>query len=127
MSMLLIEPIGEKPVRLVGKGLNTALVLKPGQPQEIDSVLGAKLLMQCSQNIRVSRSQWIQSWQELAAMTKDIAESQPIFHPLQAALNTCDMAFDKEDWPGFQQAIETVRQLTKDIPSSSKTSPQGLE
>ena len=58
MSMLLIEPIGLKPVRLVGKGLNAAIVLTPAPPQAIDSGLAAKLMKQCSQDIRVSRSQW---------------------------------------------------------------------
>ena len=37
MSMLLIEPIGNKRVRLVGKGLNATIVLTPGEPKEIDA------------------------------------------------------------------------------------------
>ena len=123
MLTLLIEPIGDTPLRLVGKGLNAAIVLKPGEPQEIDAALGAKLLKQCSQNIRICRSQWTQSWQELAIMTEDIDASLPIFHPLQAALNACDVAFNHDDWSAFQRAVETVRQLTKDVvkpPKSTK-------
>ena len=113
MSMLLIEPIGEKPVRVVGKGLNTALVLKPGQPQEIDSVLGAKLLMQCSQNIRVSRSQWIQSWCELAKMTEDIEEGSPKFQPILKALESCDLAFAQENLGEFFKAYQAVKALVE--------------
>jgi len=123
MSTLLIEPIGNKPVRLVGKGLNAAIVLKPGEPQEIEAALGAKLLKQCSQTIRICRTQWTQAWQELVTMTEGIEEGHQMFHPLHTALNTCDQAFDQDDWPTFQRAVETVRQLTKDVvkpPKSTK-------
>jgi len=114
MSMLLIEPIGNKPVRLVGKGLNAAIVFKPGKPQAIERDLGVKLLKQCSKNIRVSRSQWMLSWQELANMVEGIEEEHPKFKPVQKALDTCDKAFAQDDWPAFQRAFDTVRQLTTD-------------
>lgn len=114
MSILLIEPIGDKTIRLVGKGLNAAIVLKPGEPQEIDSVLGVKLLKQCSKNIRVSRLRWMTSWQELASMTEGIAEEHPTYLPLQQAIDVCDKAFAQDDWSAFQRAFDTVRQLTTD-------------
>jgi len=115
MSTLLIESIGNQSVRLVGKGLNAAIVLKPGEPQEIDAVLGAKLLKQCSKNIRVSRSRWMSSWQELANMVEGIEEEHPTYLPLQQAIDICDKAFAQDDWAAFQRTFETIRQLTKDV------------
>ncbi len=111
MLTLLIEPIGKKPVRVVGKGLNASIVLKPGQPQPIDTGLATKLIKQCSQNIRVSRSQWIQSWCELAKMTEDIEECSPKFHPILKALEGCDLAFAQENWGEFFKAFQAVKAL----------------
>jgi hypothetical protein len=113
MSMLLIEPIGDKPVRLVGKGLNAAIVLKPGEPQEIEAALGAKLLKQCSKNIRVSRSRWIQVWTELAKMTEGIEECSHKFQPILKALEGCDLALVQENWGEFFKAYQAVKVLVE--------------
>jgi len=114
MSMLLIEPIGNKSVRLVGKGLNAAIVLKPGEPQEIEAALGAKLLKQCSKNIRVSRSRWVASWRELADLTTGIEQSDPRFKPLNNLLAQADTAFECDDWAAFQIAESRVKHMLKD-------------
>ncbi len=113
MLTLLIEPIGNKPVRLVGKGLNTAIVLKPGEPQEIDAALGAKLLKQCSKNIRVSRSRWMASWQELADLTTGIEQSDPRFKPLINLLEEADTAFERDNWAAFQLAESRLKDMIK--------------
>jgi len=113
MSMLLIEPIGHKPVRLVGKGLNAAIVLKPGEPQEIDAALGAKLLKQCPKNIRVSRLQWMTSWRELADLTTGIEQSDPRFKPLNNLLEQADRAFERDNWAAFQIAEARLKDMIK--------------
>jgi hypothetical protein len=113
MSILLIEPIGDKTVRLVGKGLNAAIVLKPGEPQEIEAALGAKLLKQCSKNIRISRSQWIQVWTELAKMTEGIEECSRKFQAILKALEFCDLAFVQENWVEFLKGYQAVKALVE--------------
>ena len=113
MLMLLIEPIGNKSVRLVGKGLNAAIVLKPGEPKEIEAALGAKLLKQCSKNIRVSRSRWMASWQELADLTSGIERSDPRFDPLLNLLAQADTAFERDNWAAFQIAESRLKDMIK--------------
>jgi len=112
MSMLLIEPIGNKSVRLVGKGLNAAIVLKPGEPQEIEAALGAKLLKQCPRNIRICRSQWIQGWQELADLASGIEKSDPRFTPMINVLAQADTAFERDNWAAFQIAESRIKNIT---------------
>ena len=113
MSMLLIEPIGNKPVRLVGKGLNTAIVFKPGKPQEIEAALGAKLLKQCPSNIRICRSQWTQAWQELADLTAGIEQSDPRFNRVISLLAQADRAFELDHWAAFQIAESRIKHVLK--------------
>jgi len=114
MSMLLIEPIGNKSVRLVGKGLNTAILLRPGEPQEVDAALGAKLLKQCPKNIRVARSRWLASWQDLADLTSGIEQSDPRFKPLLKLLAQADTAFERDNWADFQIAELRLKDMIKD-------------
>ena len=113
MLTLLIEPIGDKPVRLVGKGLDAAIIFKPGEPKEIDAVLGAKLLKQCPRNIRICRSQWTQAWQELAGLTSGIERSDPRFKPLINVLEQADRAFEGDNWAAFQIAASRVKNMAK--------------
>jgi len=113
MLTLLIETVGNKPVRLVGKGLNTAIVLKPGEPKEIEAALGAKLLKQCSKKIRVSRSKWTQGWQELADLTSGIEQSDPRFKPLNNLLEQADRAFERDHWAAFQIAESQLKDMIK--------------
>jgi len=112
MLTLLIETVGNKPVRLVGKGLDTAIVLKPGEPQAIEAGLGAKLLRQCPKNIRVSRSKWTQAWQELADLTSGIEQSDPRFNPLINLLAQADTAFERDNWAEFQIAELRIKNIT---------------
>jgi len=113
MSILMLEPIGNKPIRLVGEGLDAAIVLIPGKPQQVEAGIGEKLLQQCGQSIRISRAQWLEAWQELANLTSGILENDSRFKPILAALDICDEAFVREDWSAFQRGVEEIQQHTE--------------
>ena len=61
------------------------------------------------ERFKVNEPHWLAAWREVAALTHGITDRDPRFFPVMAALNRCDDAFQKGDWPAFQQAAEQVR------------------
>ena len=108
---MLIETLTDKPVRLVGPRLNGAIVLQPGEPMEIDAAIGKRVLRQYAPKIRVARSQWITGWNKLATSTQHISEGDPRFQSILQVLNTCDQAFEQENWAAFQRLAEKIQTL----------------
>ncbi len=108
---MLIECGSDKPIRLVGPRLTGAIVLKPGEAVEVPPELGQRVLRQCSQKVRISRSQWLQSWAELACMTEGVEPTDLRFQRILRALDCCDQAFAHEDWSEFAQAYQAVKAL----------------
>jgi len=111
---MLIECVSDKPLRLVGPRLKVAMVLRPGEPLEVDPGIGRHLIGHPSQKIRISRIQWVNSWRELAAMTASIGEDDPIFEPILRGLGECDVAFEHESWEEFSQAFQSIKSLLEE-------------
>ena len=105
---MLIETGSDKKVRLVGPHLNTAIVLRPGEPVEVSPELGRRVLRQYAPKVRLARSQWITAWRELADLTSGIEQSEPRFKPLINVLEQADRVFERDNWEEFQKAASRV-------------------
>lgn len=108
---MLIECVSDKPIRLVGPRLPSALILPPGEPMEVSNAIGHQLIGHPSRKIRVSRMQWTQSWQELSSMTEGLVEDDPLFHRILKELDFCDQAFEREQWMEFFSGYQTIKTL----------------
>ena len=54
---------------------------------------------------------WLDSWRQLAALTGGIPKTDARYHPVLAALARCDVAFEHDDWPAFQETADAVKRL----------------
>jgi len=87
--------------------------LKPGDRVNLPEDKARKLLNLAKEKVRVSSTQWTESWRELAKMTEDIEECSPKFQPIHKALEGCDLAFAQENWMEFFRAYQSVQALVK--------------
>ena len=87
--------------------------LKPGEQVNLPEDKARKLLDLAKEKVRVSRTQWTESWCELAKMTENIEEGSPKFQPLLKALEGCDVAFAQENWGEFFKAYQAVKALVE--------------
>ncbi len=62
---------------------------------------------------RADTEAWLAAWRELAAVTNCVTADDSRLQPVMAALEQCDTAYLAGDWPGFQQAVQQVRQAVE--------------
>ncbi len=59
----------------------------------------------------VSGPSWQEFYQEIAAMTNGIQESDPRFKPIMDILDQCDRCFENGDWQTFQTHLPKLKKL----------------
>jgi hypothetical protein len=52
---------------------------------------------------------WLIAWRQLANLTTGIPHDDPRFDVVMHALADCDEAFQRDDWNGFEQAVNALR------------------
>ena len=57
--------------------------------------------------------EWLWRWRDLATLTEGLLRTDCRYHPVLAALDRCDVAFEHGDWPAFQEAAEAVKRLVQ--------------
>jgi len=107
---MLLEAI-ETPIRY--RWPKGKIDLIPGQPVDVSVERGAKILKKCGGKVRTVQPDWSEVWRNLAQLTDEITKNDPRFHPVCAALEDCDRAFEQDNWAVFQQNAESVKRLAE--------------
>ena len=87
--------------------------LEPGKPIQVPDDRGAKVLAKCGGKVRKVSPDWLGAWAELTQVITGIEKSDPRFMPIVAALDQCDLDFEKDNWPGFLKAAQQVKDIIK--------------
>jgi len=72
-----------------------------------------------------TQTEWADACDKLAALTAGIEKNDRRFQSIMAALDRCDTAFERKDWPAFQREAELLRRLCPKQPTPKAKSAPG--
>jgi len=97
------------------------IILIPGTPVDLPDERAQRLLGKAQGKVRVVVSRranrvakdWLAGWREVAGLTSGITIEDGRFSSVMAAVTECDQAFERDNWPAFQQAANAVQQAVQ--------------
>jgi len=115
---MLIEAI-KRPITYRWPGREIYLI--PGTPVDLPDERAQRLLVKAQGKVRVVVSRranrvakdWLAGWREVAGLTSGITVEDSRFGSVMASGAECDRAFERDNWPAFQQVALRLKQVCR--------------